>query len=471
MLEISEIDILNRIRRDNTWWENGTDKILEKDFPKRDYFPAFYHLVSQRNIKRAVVLMGPRQVGKTVMAKQAVYDLLSAGETPNHIFFSSLDTPIMMGKGLETILRLYVDNFGDETAGGWIIFDEVQYLKDWEIHLKSLVDSYPQYKFVVTGSAAAVLKRKSQESGAGRFSDFILPPLSYKEFLRFQKIDYNSDIAILNNAFMDYLAYGGYPEIVLNEKLQDSAQQYLKSDIIDKVLLRDLPSLYGVTDVQEMHRLFSTLVYNTSQEISLEKLSHNSGVSKATLKKYIEYFEGAFLIRKLSRIDENAKSFKRERTFKVYITNPSLYAALFGALDIDDPKMGALAETAVLAQTFNGFSSSLFSYARWRDGKTDREVDLVSLNKYSLKPETAIEVKWSDRIKNNVSEASNIAAFSLKNNLSGHSVLITTRTFQSSINFRAANIYCSTTVSYCWSMAEFAINRLEDEVGLSIDKP
>lgn len=466
MLEISENDILNRMRRDNPWWETGTDKILEKYFPKRDYFPAFYHLVCQRDIRRAVVLMGPRQVGKTVMAKQAILELLRAAKTPHHIFFSSLDTPIMIGQNLEKVLRLYLDNFGDEEAGAWVFFDEVQYLKDWEVHLKSLVDSYPNVKFVVTGSAAAVLRRKSQESGAGRFSDFILPPLTFAEFLKFQDLPFESPIEVLNAAFLDYLAFGGYPEIVRNSEIRKNADQYLKSDIIDKVLLRDLPSLYGVTDVQEMHRLFSSLVYNTGQEVSLEKLSQNSGVSKVTLKKYIEYFEGAFLIVRLKRIDDNARSFKRERTFKIYVTNPSLYSALFGALKADDPKMGALAETAFLAQVFNGLDGSIMRYARWKNGKTEGEVDLVTLDKKLQNPDSALEIKWSDRIETDLRLADSLVHFVNKHGSTIEQVFMTTRSISADIRYKNVNIKCTPTAGFCAVIGQSSISHLNEIVGL-----
>jgi predicted AAA+ superfamily ATPase len=67
------------------------------------------------------------------------------------------------------------------------MFDEVQYLPKWEIHLKSLVDSYPAYQFIAIGSAAAVLKLKSKESAAGRFTDFLLPPFTFSEYLAFIK--------------------------------------------------------------------------------------------------------------------------------------------------------------------------------------------------------------------------------------------------------------------------------------------
>ncbi len=460
MLEISENDLLNRMRRDNPWWTKDGRPNPVKSFPKRDFFAAFFHLVRQKDIRRAVVLMGPRQVGKTVMAQQAILELLKGGIAQNHILFASLDTPLLIGQPLEKLLRLYLENFGDEKNGGYVFFDEIQYLKDWEIHLKSLVDSYPNIKFIVTGSAAAVLKRKSQESGAGRFTDFILPPLTFREFLRFQDIKFDIPIAALNAAFMDYLAYGGYPEIVLSETLRQDADRYLKSDIIDKVLLRDLPSLYGITDVQEMHRLFSTLVYNTGQEVSLESLSKNSGVSKATLKKYIEYFEGAFLINRLDRIDNNAKNFKRARTFKIYATNPAMHSALFGAPEPDDPKMGALVETALLSLFLRIPSTLDYKYARWKGG----EVDFVVLNRSMQKPIQAHEVKWSDRVKNNLREADNLVEFVKTHNLQPPTYSITTRTYSGKINYRGIELACIPSARACLILSEAELDDMKNDI-------
>ena len=57
--------------------------------------------------------------------------------------------------------------------------------------------------------------------------------------------------------FIHYLNFGGYPEVVLSEKIQGDMGRYVKNDIVDKVLLRDLPSLYGIKDVQELNRFFT----------------------------------------------------------------------------------------------------------------------------------------------------------------------------------------------------------------------
>ena len=168
--------------------------------------------------------------------------------------------------------------------------------------------------------------------------------------------------------------------------------RYVADDIIDKVLLRDLPSLYGISDTQELNRLFTTLTYNTAQEVSIEQLSRSSTVAKNTIKKYIEYLEAAFLIRRIYRVDQNARRFKKQSYFKVYLTNPCLRAALFGAVKPADPAMGPMAETAIVSQHAHSSIIENLYYARWRKG----EVDLVEIDARTQKVGVAIEVKWRD---------------------------------------------------------------------------
>ncbi len=162
-------------------------------------------------------------------------------------------------------------------------------------------------------------------------------------------------------------------------------------DVLDKVLVRDMPSLYGIQDTQELWRFFLIMAFNTGQEVSLQDLSQESGVSKETVKRYLEFLEASFLIAVMHRIDENARHFKRVHRFKVYVTNPSLYAALFGTVSENPEKIGALVETAIFAQWFH--SGLKFHYARWQGG----EVDLVRLAP-TQKPQWCVEVKWSDKI-------------------------------------------------------------------------
>lgn len=408
MLQISQQDIERRLAFDNPWWGGEVEVDASyRDLPERTYLEPFYHLVQRREVKRAVILLGPRRVGKTVILHQTIRRLLRSGIPGNRILFLSLETPVYTGTALETFVLRFQDRFRHgRDAPLTVIFDEIQYLKDWEVHLKSLVDSFPNIRFLASGSAAAALRLKSRESGAGRFTEFLLPPLTFAEYLAFIgreteliRIENKAhasarDIEALNAEFLNYLNYGGYPESVFNATVRKESGRFIKSDIIDKVLLRDLPQLYGIRDIQELNRLFTTLAYNTGNEVTLEELSQTSGVSKTTLTRYLEYLEAAFLVRRVHRIDQNARHFQRATSFKIYLTNPSMRAALFGHPADDDQSMGALAETALFAQWFHlpDIVDHLY-YARWPAG----EIDLVGLDPLTQKPDRATEVKWSDR--------------------------------------------------------------------------
>lgn len=451
MLQVSENEVKNRFRFDNPWWEKqGSVEDRFGKLPKREYFKRFYELLVDRSINRAIILMGPRRVGKTVMVHHGIAQLLDAGEKSENILYLSLETPIYTGLSLEKILNLFLTEFAHTRSSKLTIcFDEIQYLRDWEVHLKSLVDSYPDFKFIATGSAAAALRLKSRESGAGRFTEFTLPPLTFSEYLGFIgredeliSVSENADLLGRNNAknydarnieelnkeFVNYLNYGGYPEAVFSETIRGDSARYIKSDIVDKVLLRDLPSLYGVSDIQELNRLFTVLAYNTGNEISLEGLSQSSGVAKNTLKRYLEYLEAAFLIKRIHRVDENAKHFTRATSFKVYLTNPSMRAALFGYISADDSAIGSLAETAVYSQWFHSDFVDQLYYARWKKG----EVDIVALNKATQKPMMCIEVKWSDRVASNHDEISGLIEFLKNNSIREISPVVTTRTKEAS---------------------------------------
>ncbi|MEN6406004.1 MAG: ATP-binding protein [Thermoguttaceae bacterium] len=457
MLRISEEQVVERIRADNPWWvpPNQINPRISRMRP-RAYFDLVLNLIRQRLPKRALILMGPRRVGKTVMLWQAIKSLIQDGVSPTSLCYINIESPLYNGLGIEQLIKL-----GSKASGGgkdepsFFFFDEIQYLREWEVHLKTAVDTYDKIKFVASGSAAAALRLKSTESGAGRFTDFMLPPLTFFEYLDLLgkndlvTIDDSSarpqfsarDINALNEQFIAYLNFGGYPEVIFSEEIQANPGRYIRNDIIDKVLLRDLPSLYGIQDIQELNSLFTSLAYNTGNEVSLEELSQNSGVAKNTIKRYIEYLEAAFLIKIVHRVDRSAKAFKRANFFKVYLTNPSMRSALFAPLKPDDDLIGNLVETAVFAQWFHSPNTHLH-YARWNDG----EVDIVSL-RGNMTPDWAVEVKWSDLFEENPKKLKSLLYFCADHH--DCKVMVTSQTKESvktvdgvTITFQPASLYC-----------------------------
>ncbi len=467
MLAISEQDIKERIARDNPWWGSAPE-IPEAAFPRRIYFSPFKALALDFTIKRATILLGPRRVGKTVIIKQLVQEAILSGVNPRSILYVGIDAPIYSGLPLEKFISFMPT---DSNGQRLVIFDEIQYLINWEVHMKDLVDNYPNIKFVATGSAAAALRLKSRESGAGRFSEFMLPPLTFYEFLLFTGKDeklmtmgeghwYRTiDIDALNEEFIDYLNYGGYPEVVLSESVRKNAEQFIRNDIIDKVLLKDLPSLYGINEIQELNKLFSFLAYNSGNEASLENIAQQSGLAKPTIKRYIEYLESAFLIIKLTTVDDNCRTMKRERNFKVYLNNPSMRAALFAPIKSDDSdKIGHLAESAIFSQWQHSTNFRQLRYSRWRN---EGEVDIVYLASTDQRPLWIGEIKWSDRIESQFGEETQAVRTLLQKHKSINGVVFTTKTFEKTITVEGRTMRILPSSLYCYTIGRNITARLE----------
>ena len=445
--ELLEQQIVGRLRVDNPWWTEESIPTFYRNMTPRLYMDIFYPLVTDLSINRSVVLMGPRRVGKTVMLYHTIQQLIDNGVPAQNIIYISVETPIYNNIYLEVLFNLCKKTLGknsNDQSQYYVFFDEIQYLKDWEVHLKSLVDTYHNTRFVVSGSAAAELKKRSNESGAGRFTDFILPPLTFYEYIHLKNyqnlliqqqlswgdttIDvYNTiDIDRLNKLFIDYINYGGYPEVVFSDRIQEDPGQFIRHDIIDKVLLRDLPSLYGIQDVQELNSVFTMIAYHSGEEFSYESMSKESGVRKDTLRKYIEYLEAAFLIKVVHRTDDTAKRYQRETSFKIYLTNPSLRCALFQPISESDSQIGNMVETAIYAQWIPRLGVDV-SYANWRQGKGAKgEVDIVGLDQLKQKPSWAVEIKWSDRYVNKPTELSSLLFFMSQTGLK--QALVTSKT-------------------------------------------
>lgn len=459
MESITEGDVAARMRFDNPWWLTGEIPAFYAKLPKRAHFDNFYRLVGMRDPRRTVLLKGPRRVGKTVMLFQSIRELAAASpDRAKHILYVSLDTPVYKDILLEKLLGTFMRMHGHEGPTDLtVFFDEIQYAEDWERQIKSLTDSFHHIKFVASGSAVSLTHSKSRESGAGRFSDFILRPLTFAEHLRLNELEdrhitnkdghaFAKDIHALNREFERYINFGGYPEVSLSETAQADVERFLRADILDRVMLRDLLPIYGISDSQELDRLFRYLAFATGREVTLEKLAHNSGASKNTVSKYLDFLEHADLVTRLERVDINARDFKRPGGFKVYLANPSLRTAMFGPMSADEDGFGLLVETAIIAQDLHDTDfKRLARFARW----DDKEVDYVRLDPGEQRPVRAVEFKWSDAMLRRPQELKNLVDFSRQNSLFNLPIATTKTARQDNflvngfpVNLRPAATYC-----------------------------
>ena len=466
MRKISHETIDHKIEQiNNHWAKKGIDEEWAT-LKKRQYFHLFFPIVSNFKLLRAVVLMGPRRVGKTVILFQTIQEFLNKGFPSNHIIYLPLDEPLFYSLSLEELVNKYINIMNlSSLKNKVIIFDEIQYLKRWDVQLKTLVDRHKGAKFIASGSTAGALKRGSIESGAGRFTDFTLPPLTFYEYihllnledklLNIDKVTHQAssakDIRKLNQEFIKYINYGGFPEALFNPIVRQNPERFIRRDILEKVLLRDLPSLYGINDVQELNRLFAHLVYQTGNEISYDRLSKTSGVAKNTIKKYMEYLEAAFLIKTVNRVDDKGKIFKRANYIKIYLTSPSIYTAIYGLIKEDNTTiLGYLVETALFSQCMHNptLLTNLY-YARLSNNKG--EVDMVYLDQ-NFKVKWCLEVKWTDRYFEQTDQLQNLITFCKYNTPS--KVQVTTKTKSGHQEEKGVQIEFKESAIVCYNMGK-----------------
>ena len=271
-----------------------------------------------------------------------------------------------------------------------------------------LAAAHPRLR--VVAAAAPVAPMAGTEHRA--VTNLLLPPLTFAEYLEFSGREraFGLDpagrdplpdqmIGQLNEAFIAYLNHGGFPQCAVADASLDSGE------IVSTALLNDLPGLHGIGDSVELNRLFTALALNSGGEASIEELARFSGLAKNTLKRYLAYLEAAFLIRRVHRVDGDARRFERAVTFKVYVTNPSLRAALVGPVGADDPVMGRMAETGVVSQWLHAdWAAERSAYARWPGGA----VDFVELDLASGQPQMAVDVMWDEH---GLGEPEALAAF------------------------------------------------------------
>ncbi|NQW01039.1 MAG: ATP-binding protein [Rhodospirillales bacterium] len=412
MHTIADNDLFHRLAFDNPWWELKEDtKIQFKNPPRRIYFKSFFARLTGSASGQILALAGPLRAGKTVMLRQAVSALIEKGVKPTHVFYCNMTVPSYTATDLATLFEMFCRRYrhGPE-AELYILYDEIQYVKEWEKSLITLSKMRPNARIVAAVSSGAPAITSGEKTHDGKITTHVLPPLSFLEFLRFRDSEQalfgdvadggHSKMALranalpaLNTEFYRYINFGGFLEGIVMSKEGTPAPTFIRDGVADRVLHKDLASLHGINDAQELNRLFGVLAFNTAREVTIDELAKSVGIAKNTLRKYLDYLESAFLIRRLPRVDRDAKRFQRAVSFKVYLTAPCLYAALFAPVARDDQFFHRLAETALVGQWLGSPEMKNLAYASWRGGS----IDLLIMNPETGKPDHVYEIDWNNR--------------------------------------------------------------------------
>lgn len=243
---------------------------------------------------KVVALYGPRQVGKTTLALDLIQSLpyraryLNADELPYREALAS--------QNRQTLGEL----LGDAEL---LVIDEAQRVPEIGLNLKILVDSFPQARFLATGSASFDLASKISEPLTGRQFTFHLYPLSYAELsAAFGPFEARAQLE-------RWLVWGGYPAIVTAETPQ--MRQRLLNELTGAYLYRDLLELEGLRRAQKIADLLRLLAFQIGQEVSVAELAASLALNRQTVERYLDLLEKVFVI---FRMDGFSRNLRKEVT-------------------------------------------------------------------------------------------------------------------------------------------------------------
>ncbi|WP_459202036.1 ATP-binding protein [Methanococcus sp. CF] len=272
----------------------GTIKSIIKEYEQREVS------LNERNIKlpktnKALSVVGIRRSGKTSILMK-LYK-----ETENSIFFP-LDDDRIFPVTLDTlreIVKVSKEMYLNKKIT--FFFDEIQEIENFELVIKRLVER-EDYKVYLTGSSSKLLSKEIATELRGRSLSVEVFPLSFKEYLDFKKITLTDVLteqehAILINHLENYLNYGGFPEIVLEEEnREDILKNYL-----DMVIYKDIVERYNVKNTDSLRLFLKLLINSNTKKVSINKLANHFksmgiSVSKNTLYEYLSHLNDSYVI-------------------------------------------------------------------------------------------------------------------------------------------------------------------------------
>lgn len=331
----------------------------------REKLPEAKRVLNYPNI---LAVLGIRRCGKSLFAY-----LLAKGSNAGYINFDDERLIEMKNEDFDRILTSFYELYGDIE---YIILDEVQNIKNWELFANRLRRTK---KVVITGSNSKLLAGELSTHLTGRYIDLELYPFSFKEYLLKKGISENKayttkEKAEVLNSLKEYIQIGGFPEAYKFGKA-------MISRIYEDILTKDILLRHRITKMEELKKLAHYLITNSSQETTYTKLSKILGIRHiVTISKWISYLENSFLIFKVEKFD-----FKLKQQFiapkKFYCIDTGLINCI--GFQFSD-NLGRLIENAVALELQRRKEKPQSKLYYWKDYQ-QHEVDFVIKNETKIK--------------------------------------------------------------------------------------
>jgi len=332
---------------------------------------------------KVLVLYGPRRSGKTVLLERYAEDARKDGVRVKMLHGESRAVQDRLSSRIPEQLRSYI---GDTDV---LIIDEAQKIANIGEHLKLIVDTIPALRVIASGSASFDLAQKVGEPLTGRKRTVTLYPMSAQEVVMAQGSD--AYFATLDQR----LIFGMYPE-VLTCTDDDAREEYL-TELASDYLFKDILELERVRNPRKLRDLLTLLAFQIGHEVSVTELSNTLNLNYATVERYLDLCEKAFIIKCVRGFSRNLRKEVTKSARYYFFDNGIRNAVIqnFNALNLRPNEKGMLWENYSVMERikYNAYRAYRAQYYFWRT-YDQQEIDFVEVYRDTL---AGYEMKCGER--------------------------------------------------------------------------
>lgn len=334
---------------------------------------------------KAIILLGPRQAGKSTILRQMQAQLKHPIAWWNG---DETDIRSLLEKPSSTLLKSLIGN--NKT----VVIDEAQRIENIGICIKLITDNIKEVKVIATGSSAFELANKINEPLTGRKWEYHLYPLSFGEMVA------HTNLLEEKRLLHHRLLYGYYPEIITTA----GNEQALLKQLANSYLYKDILTWERIQKPDKLEKLVQALAFQMAQLISYNELGQLCGLNAETVEKYISLLEKAFIVFRLPAFSRNLRN-ELKKSYKIYFYDNGLRNAVinqFNPVNLRNDT-GQLWENWFISERMKFLNNTQQHVSRffWRT-LAQQEVDYIEDTNGTI---TAFECKWNPKAKGGISRA------------------------------------------------------------------